>query len=479
MSGRLGATHIGLPLNIQEADVAERDVYMDPGLGRYPLYRPSPAPDAVQHAAECLVESRHPVIVAGAGVLRAGAWTELTALAEMLGCPVATSISGKGAIAETHPYSLGVIGSNGGLGFRHDFIHGANLVFFIGCHAGSVTTLKWTLPEDETKKMIQLDVDGNRIGVNYRVDIGIVGDAKPGIAALADAVADRLAGVSAGKTDPGRIAGKRRAFMASMGAFTSNAVPIRPERFVLELENALPEESLVIADPGTPTPYLSAYYRLPKAGRRFVAPRAHGALGYALPAVVGACHAAPEKKVVGIMGDGSFAISAGELETLFRLNLPVLLIVMTSACFGWVKAGQKAMGNSFFGVDFSMIDHAAVARAFGIEGFRLGIAGFLVPFAFVYQPALLLKGTFLETAFVFTVTAIGVFCLACGVIGQFRRPLNWIQRCLFLAGAALLVFPGKGTTAAGLILVGTAGVWSWRERAGRPKKERLSESTIA
>ncbi|MBW1776767.1 MAG: thiamine pyrophosphate-binding protein [Deltaproteobacteria bacterium] len=371
VSGRLGATHIGLPLNIQEADVAERDVYMDPGLGRYPAYRPFPAPDSIRRAAECLVESRHPVIVAGAGVLRAGAWTELTALAEMLGCPVATSISGKGAIAETHPYSLGVIGSNGGLGFRHDFIHEADLIFFIGCHAGSVTTLKWTLPEDGTKKMIQLDVDGNRIGVNYRVDIGIVCDAKPGIAALADAVADRLAGGSAGKTDPGRIAEKKRAFMASVEAFISDAVPIRPERFVLELENALPEESLVIADPGTPTPYLSAYYGLPKAGRRFVAPRAHGALGYALPAVVGACYAAPEKKVVGVMGDGSFAISAGELETLSRRNLPVLLIVMTNACFGWVKAGQKAMGAPFFGVDFSMIDHAAVARAFGIEGIRV------------------------------------------------------------------------------------------------------------
>ncbi|MBW1778092.1 MAG: TRAP transporter fused permease subunit [Deltaproteobacteria bacterium] len=108
--------------------------------------------------------------------------------------------------------------------------------------------------------------------------------------------------------------------------------------------------------------------------------------------------------------------------------------------------------------------------ATGIEGFRLGIAGFLVPFAFVYQPALLLKGTFLETAFVFIITAIGVFCLACGVIGQFRRPLNWIHRSLFMAGAALLVFPGKGTMAAGLILTGTAGVWSWRGKGSQAEK---------
>jgi TRAP transporter 4TM/12TM fusion protein len=107
--------------------------------------------------------------------------------------------------------------------------------------------------------------------------------------------------------------------------------------------------------------------------------------------------------------------------------------------------------------------------ATGIEGFRLGIAGFLVPFAFVYQPALLLEGTYVETAMVFAFTAVGVFCLACGVIGQFRSPLNRIQRGMFLAGAALLVFPGKGTTLAGLALAGGAGAWSWMDGNGKRK----------
>ncbi|PIP34998.1 MAG: acetolactate synthase [Desulfobacterales bacterium CG07_land_8_20_14_0_80_52_14] len=371
VSGRLGATHIGLPLTVQEADVLERDIYIDPCFSAYPAYRAAPEPESVKRAAELLAESRHPVIVAGAGVIRSGAWAELKVLAELLGCPVATSISGKGAIAETHPLSLGVIGSNGGLPFRHDFIHQADLVFFIGCHAGSVTTIKWTLPPDRKKKILQLDVDASRIGVNYRVKEGIVADAKLGIAALIEAVADRLGGSRAGKTDPHRIAEKRVAYMDSIDAFTSDAVPIRPERFVKELENALPEDALVIADPGTPTPYLAAYYRLPEAGRGFVAPRAHGALGYALPAVVGAHYAQPDKKVVGVMGDGSFAISAGELETISRLNIPVLLIVLSNACFGWVKAGQKATGSPFFGVDFSAIDHAAVARAFRMKGIRV------------------------------------------------------------------------------------------------------------
>jgi len=99
--------------------------------------------------------------------------------------------------------------------------------------------------------------------------------------------------------------------------------------------------------------------------------------------------------------------------------------------------------------------------ATGIEGFRLGIAGFLVPFAFVYQPALLLKGSYLEIAAALALTAFGVICLAGGVIGQFRGRLDWIKRSMFLAAAVLLVFPGKGTTAAGLCLAVIAAVWSW------------------
>ncbi|MEW5909369.1 MAG: thiamine pyrophosphate-binding protein [Thermodesulfobacteriota bacterium] len=371
VSGSLGAVHIGLPLSVQGSEVSDGDVVIDPGLGRYPVHRSAPEPDAVKRIASLLVESRRPVVVAGAGVIRSEAWPELKTLIEMLGCPVATSISGKGAIAETHPLSLGVIGSNGGLPFRHDFLHRADLIFYVGCHAGSVTTLKWTLPPDNTKKIIQLDVDPSRIGVNYRVEAGIVADAKLGISAVSETVADLLGGGVADKIDPNRIAETRDAYFNTMDAFTSDAVPIRPERFVAEFSKALPEDALVIADPGTPTPYLAAYYRLPKAGRRFVAPRAHGALGYALPAVVGAYFAAPEKKVVGVMGDGSFGISAGELETISRLHLPVMLIVLSNASFGWVKAGQKAMGSPFFGVDFSRTDHAAVARAFGLEAMRI------------------------------------------------------------------------------------------------------------
>ncbi|MEX2466268.1 MAG: thiamine pyrophosphate-dependent enzyme, partial [Gemmatimonadota bacterium] len=134
----------------------------------------------------------------------------------------------------------------------------------------------------------------------------------------------------------------------------------------------LPPRSVVLADAGTPCPYVSAYWELPEPGRWFVSPRAFGALGYALPAVVGAWHARPDAgRIVGMMGDGSFGISAGELETLVRLDVPATLIVCNNAGYGWIKAGQKSRGDRYYSVDFRRSNHAAIASAYGMRARRV------------------------------------------------------------------------------------------------------------
>ena len=134
----------------------------------------------------------------------------------------------------------------------------------------------------------------------------------------------------------------------------------------------LPNDAIVIADPGTPCPYLSAYWRQRAAGRRFISNRAHGALGYSLPAAVGAGFGRPGAKCVAVMGDGAFGFSVGELETLVRLKLPITLIVISNASYGWIKAGQRTgYGGRYFSVDFDRSDHAAIARAYGLKAWRV------------------------------------------------------------------------------------------------------------
>ncbi len=371
-TGSLGAVHVGLPYDVQTAEVDAKQVHVDAKFNTYPAIRIGPQPEAVKKAARLLTEARQPLLVAGAGAIRSGAWDELAALSRLLGVPVATSISGKGSVAETDPYALGVIGSNGGLSYRHEILRESDLLFYVGCSQGSVTTEKWTLPADGEKIIVQLDVDSERMGYNYETAVGLVADAKLGLAAVVEEVDRLLSGRPAGKVDPETLSKRRDEFMARIEEFASDETPIRPERFVSELSRALPKKAVLCSDPGTPCPYLSAYYRLPQAGRWFVSPRAHGGLGYALPAVCGAYFAKPEaSRVVGVMGDGSFGISAGELETIVRLELPVTLIVLNNASFGWIKAGQKMLGEKYYSVDFSEANHARIAEAYGMRGIRV------------------------------------------------------------------------------------------------------------
>jgi acetolactate synthase-1/2/3 large subunit len=216
-------------------------------------------------------------------------------------------------------------------------------------------------------------VDPEVIGANYETEASLVGDARLALAAVnARLDEDRIAPPKR-SLDALKVAEMREAKMAAFQALAANDdAPIRPERVVATLAKHLPDDAVVVADPGTPCPYLSAFLQLKRPGRSFISNRAHGALGYSLPAVVGAKIGRPDARCVAVMGDGSFGFACGELETIQRLGLPVTLIVISNAVFGWIKAGQRsAFDQRYFSVDFTPGRHAEIARAFGIEAFEV------------------------------------------------------------------------------------------------------------
>jgi acetolactate synthase-1/2/3 large subunit len=297
-----------------------------------------------------------------------GAHEELLQLAERLSAPVATSISGKGSIAESHALAAGVIGSNGGTPETRAIVDNADVVVFAGCRAGSVTTERWRHPAPGRAKVIHLDIDPAVPGANYPTDCALVGDAKLSLAALLAAIGPAVRPIDAARVQKA----KEEKFAKFQATAESLEVPIRPERVIAELSRVLDPDAVIVADAGTPCPYLSAYYELGAAGRQFISNRAHGALGYSLPAAIGAHLARPEVKCVAVMGDGSFGFACGELETAVRYRLPVTFIVISNATYGWIKAGQRLGYNQrYFGVDFSSTDHAAVAAAFGLKSWRV------------------------------------------------------------------------------------------------------------
>jgi acetolactate synthase I/II/III large subunit len=367
-SGRPGAAHIALPFDVQNQPVEAAQVWADPSLGTYPSRRVAPDPEMVALAGRLLRGAKSPLFICGGGVVIAGAESELLELAEKLGAAVATTISGKGAIDERSPRAVGVVGSNGGTPETRAVVDAADVIVFAGCRAGSVTTERWRHPAPGHARIIHIDVDPSVPGRNYKVDVPLVGDARLALGALNES----LEGFNR-PSDFSFLQNRKEAKWAAFEALAkSDDSPIKPERVVAEVSESLDDDAIVVADPGTPCPYFSAYHVVRGTGRRYFSNRAHGALGYSLAAAVGAHFGRPSVKTVAVMGDGSFGMCAGELETVVRLKLPITFIVIANAVYGWIKAGQRSgYQQRYFSVDFGATDHAAVAAAFGMRSWRV------------------------------------------------------------------------------------------------------------
>ena len=365
-TGRSGSAHIALPFDVQNGPVERSDVWGDPTFGRFPSRRVAPDPGFTELAAKLLRKAKSPLFICGGGVVLSGAEQELQALAEKLNAPVATTVSGKGSIDERCAHSVGVVGSNGGTPQTRAVVDAADVIVFVGCRAGSVTTERWRHPKDGAARIIHIDVDPAVPGRNYKVDVPLVGDARLCLSALLESVAGREGDLTFVDQK------KREKFSAFDALADSTETPIKPERVVAELQKALDADAIVVADPGTPCPYFSAFFQVRKTGRQFFSNRAHGALGYSLAAAVGAHFGRPSVKTVAVMGDGSFGMCVGELETIVRHKLPITLVVISNATYGWIKAGQKSgYDQRYFSVDFGETDHARVAEAFGVKAWRV------------------------------------------------------------------------------------------------------------
>ena len=361
-SGRPGACHICFPFDIQTAEISEEDIWVDKKFTKFPSLPLKPDPLKIDQIVQELSKSKNPMIICGGAIKNSFAEKELQKLVEKLNIVLATSVTGKGTLADIHPNCLGVVGSNGGSIYSREVIKKSDLVIFIGCRAGSVTTEKWQYPDSKTK-IIHIDIDQKVIEANYKTHISLVADAKLTLIELNKKIKKNnfkgniiVAGV------------KRNKFSEFNKLLKDNKGLIKPERIVKELNDILPKNTYIVVDPGTPCPYFSAYYNFKKSGRYFITNRAHGALGYALPASIGVQIGRPKNKVVSVMGDGSFGFAVGELETAKRLSLPIIFVVISNSVYGWIKAGQKSSFNKrYYSVDFSRTDHAKVASSYGIK----------------------------------------------------------------------------------------------------------------
>jgi acetolactate synthase-1/2/3 large subunit len=346
-------------------------------LGRYPLDRMVADPAMVAAAAELLERAERPLVVAGGGVHLSDAVPELVQLQQTGALPVATTTMGKGAIDESHPLSVGVIGyfmGTGGMAkFQRSLVAEADVILFVGTRTNQNGTDSWTLfPRDA--RYIHLDIDGQEVGRNYEA-LRLVGDAKLTLAALTQELQGHdLARRQAGRRALAeRIADGRRRHVEEAGALLSGrGKPARPERLMAELARRLTDDTIVVADASYASIWIANYLPARKAGMRFLTPRGLAGLGWGLPMALGAKLARPDSPVLCVVGDGGFAHVWSELETARRNRLNVVVTVLNNQILGYQKHAEDVLfGAHTSAIYFEPVDHAAIARACGLNGVRV------------------------------------------------------------------------------------------------------------
>ena len=380
-SGRGGPAVLLVPSDV--FDLEAQGTLRSAVLGAFPLDRSVAAPDRVAEAAGLLLAARAPIVIAGGGVHLSGAADALARL-QALGFPVATTVMGKGAVDETHPLSIGVVGyfmaRRGRSHHMRRLVTEADIVLLIGNRTNQNGTDSWQL-YPAGARYIHIDIDGNEVGRNYEA-LRLVGDARLTIEALCDALEKQdLSQRRARKADiEAVIADGRRKHAADMAELDMNAAPLRPERLMADLDARLTPETIVVADASYASIWIANFLTARKPGQRFVTPRGLAGLGWGLPFALGAKAARPQAPVVCLTGDGGFAHVWAELETARRMRLPVTVIVLNNQVLGYQKHAElNLFGDHTDAVDFEPVDHGALARACGCKGLRIDKAGDFAP----------------------------------------------------------------------------------------------------
>ncbi|WGF86295.1 acetolactate synthase catalytic subunit [Marinivivus vitaminiproducens] len=377
-SGRPGPAVLLAPMDLFTETPAAGANRRRAVLGTYPLDRSVADPASVTAAADLLASAKAPLVIAGGGVHVSDAAAELAALQERAHLPVATTAMGKGGVDERHPLSVGVVGYFMGERGRsrglRDLVTGADVVLLVGNRTNQNGTDSWSL-YPEGAAYIHLDIDGQEIGRNYEAAVRLQGDAKLTLAALADALAERDLAVreaARGGLET-RIAEARRAYEEAMTGFTALAAkPVRPERLMQDLDALLTPDTITVADASYASIWISNFLTSRQPGMRFVTPRGIAGLGWGLPFALGAKAARPEAPVVCLTGDGGFGHVWAEMETSRRMGLPVVLVVLNNQILGYQKHAEKVLFGDYTDVcDFQAVDHAAIARACGVDGVRI------------------------------------------------------------------------------------------------------------
>lgn len=370
VTGRPGVVHLDIPIDVSTAEIDGIPEWPQT-IYETPLFRPRPETGKVEAAAALILAAEQPVILVGGGAVYSGAGPEIQRLAERLNAPIVDTGTSRGVVSEEHPLSLGPSGITGFVPMG-EAITTSDLIIAIGSRLSDLQLARGTLLP-ERPRIIQVDVDPTEINRLYPVELGIVADARSFVEDLNARLDGQTLQVPQRRRD---WAAKLRqgvdGFRESWIANAPKNGKVQPQEVVHVLMDALPTGSVLTHGAGDHGFY---GYMVPvEEPQTQILSVALGAMGSGLAYALGAKLARPDRTVVACVGDGDFMLQLGDLETMVREQLPVVVIVFNNFRLGSQRPRMEQWGH-VFGVDHTNPDFAKLGGLFGCDGYRVDQPG--------------------------------------------------------------------------------------------------------
>jgi acetolactate synthase-1/2/3 large subunit len=359
---RPGATFVILP-----EDVAERPAEGEPLPVNVP-HDPSPSIDQVHRAAQVLAQATHPVVLAGAGVARDQAMASLLRFSERLQVPVATTFLGKGVFPDDHPNALGTIGfmvkDYANFGFDR-----ADVVVAVGYDLVEYAPSQWNPARD--KQIVHVHRTVAEVDANYTLAVGLQGSIGE---TLDEIAAERDLHPLGGGVPPVKKLVREE---LERGA-ADDAFPLSPARIVADIREAMGRQDIVLCDTGAAKMWMARLYPT-YAPNTCLISNGLATMAFALPGAFAAKLAFPDRKVLAAVGDGAFLMSAAEIETAVREQVPIVILVWVDGGYGLIGWKQDIHFGRRAAVSFDNPDFVRYAESFGARGYAIRAAGELLP----------------------------------------------------------------------------------------------------
>jgi len=332
--------------------------------------RPAGGEQAIAEAAKLLSEARFPVILSGAGVVIGNAIPDCVALAERLDAPVCSGYQHNDSFPGSHPLACGPLGYNGSKAAM-ELIAKADVVLALGTRLNPFSTLPgygidyWP----KAAKIIQVDINPDRIGLSKPITVGICGDAKHAAVALLERI-KAIAKMTPNKARLAEVQKEKKAWAEELDKWPSPNTKTRigPRQALAALARAMPKNAMVSTDIGNVCSVSNSYLHFEQAPS-FLAAMSFGNCGYAFPAAMGAKVGRPDRPAIAYVGDGAWGMSLNEVMTCVREKIPAIAVVFNNGQWGAEKKNQiDYFENRFLGTNLQNPNFADVAESMGAQG---------------------------------------------------------------------------------------------------------------